>query len=89
MLGDFSSYIEFLSAVYVTTCLNNDLFKKFWSPNFYVGFNNILSEFRFEGSSILFKNIGDIIRKKHEIIEDSGPRLLLVQYLPLYSLEQA
>lgn len=70
MFGNFSSLIEFLAAVYVTMTLNNDICRRFWTPNYTNKFRDTLESYNFEGSSKFFDGIVHEVEIHHNHIED-------------------
>lgn len=62
MIANLSSFIEFFAAVYVTMCISNDLFLRFWTPAHYRRIEEILKEHEFPGSSILYQQFFDKIK---------------------------
>lgn len=70
MFGNFSSFIEFLAAVYVSMTLNNDICRRFWTPNYTSKFREALNSYNFEGSSKFFDGIVEDVDNHHKHIED-------------------
>lgn len=62
MIANFSSFIEFLAAIYVTMCLDNQICRNFWTPDYFDSMKTILGGYDFEGSSNLFQKLQDEIR---------------------------
>ena len=61
MIANFSSFIEFLAAIYVTMCLDNQICRNFWTPDYFESMKTILEGYDFEGSSNLFQKLQDEI----------------------------
>lgn len=59
MIANFSSFIEFLAAIYVTMCLDNQICRNFWTPDYFNSMRTILEGYDFEGSSNLFQKLQD------------------------------
>ncbi len=59
MIANFSSFIEFLAAIYVTMCLDNQICRNFWTPDYFDSMRTILKGYNFEGSSNLFQKLQD------------------------------
>lgn len=59
MIANFSSFIEFLAAIYVTMCLDNQICRNFWTPDYFDSMKTILEGYDFEGSSNLFQKLQD------------------------------
>lgn len=50
--------------------INNDFCRKFWTPDYTIGFKHTLSKYNFEGSSKFFDGIVDGYTAHHRAIED-------------------
>lgn len=61
MIANFSSFIEFLAAIYVTMCLDNQICRNFWTPDYFESMKTILEGYDFEGSSKLFNRLQEEI----------------------------
>ena len=69
MLAEFSSYIEFLAAVYVTMTINNDFCSKFWTPDNTEGFKKALTNYQFDGSSSVFDGMVKDFNTRYVFVE--------------------
>lgn len=43
MISDFSSFVEFFAAIYVTMAVNNDFCSNFWTPKYYEEMKSLLN----------------------------------------------
>lgn len=69
MIANFSSLIEFIAAVYVTMCLNNDIFKRFWTPDHYSKIKAVIGSYNFQSSSNQFEKLLSDIRSLSKRID--------------------
>ena len=51
MISNFSSFVEFFAAIYVTMAVNNDFCSNFWTPKYYQEMESLLKTYDFSGSS--------------------------------------
>lgn len=63
MISNLSSFIEFFAAVYVTMCISNDIFLRFWTAAHYTRIEEILKEQDFPGGPILYQQLFEKIKE--------------------------
>lgn len=63
MIANLSSFIEFFAAVYVTMCISNDIFLRFWTAAHYTRIEGILKEQDFPGGPILYQQLFEKIKE--------------------------
>lgn len=59
MISNFSSFVEFFAAIYVTMAVNNDFCSNFWTPKYYKEMDSLLKEYNFSGSSFIQDHLMD------------------------------
>lgn len=68
MISEFSSLLEFYAAIYVSMCLDNEVCKRFWSPDYYRNIEANLKMYPFSNQTTFFDNfISDIITVREEL----------------------
>ena len=65
MISNFSSFVEFFAAIYVTMAVNNDFCSNFWTPKYYKEMEGLLNTYDFAGSSNIHKKLRDEIKRAH------------------------
>ena len=70
MISNFSSFVEFFAAIYVTMAVNNDFCSNFWTPKYYKEMDSLLKEYNFSGSSFIQDRLMDEIKHKYEIVQN-------------------
>lgn len=45
MISNFSSFVEFFAAIYVTMAVNNDFCSNFWTPRYYKEMEQLLKTY--------------------------------------------
>lgn len=70
MISALSTYIQFLSAIYVTICLDNMIGRRFWSPNYYELVTGELSIFKRSISTPKQTQLEKKIKEKAEQLDD-------------------
>lgn len=53
MISNFSSFVEFFAAIYVTMAVNNDFCSNFWTPKYYKEMDSLLKNMIFQ-EAVLF-----------------------------------
>ena len=71
MISQFSSFIEFLAAIYVSMSLDNDFCKRFWTPDFFKEIDNVFGDFQIE-NKLVYDKIKGSIKDKSENIQNSS-----------------
>lgn len=69
MISNFSSFIEFFAAVYVTMCIDNVYCKQFWTPVYYKEMNSLLSSYDFTASNLSIDKIKDEIESTNKRVQ--------------------
>lgn len=69
MISNFSSFIEFFAAVYVTMCIDNAYCKQFWTPVYYNEMNSLLSSYDFTASNLSIDKIKDEIESTNKRVQ--------------------
>lgn len=69
MISNFSSFVEFFAAIYVTMAVNNDFCSNFWTPKYYKEMDSLLKEYDFSGSSSIHDSLMDKIKHKYENVQ--------------------
>lgn len=72
MISNFSSFVEFFAAIYVTMAVNNDFCSNFWTPKYYKEMEILLKTYDFAGSSNIHKKLRDEIKSKYEIVQSQA-----------------
>ena len=70
MISNFSSFVEFFAAIYVTMAVNNDFCSNFWTPKYYKEMDSLLKEYNFSGSSSIHDSLMDKIKHKYENVQN-------------------
>lgn len=70
MISDFSSFVEFFAAIYVTMAVNNDFCSNFWTPKYYEEMKSLLNVYNFNGSSSIHDKLLDQIKGKYNIVQN-------------------
>lgn len=70
MISNFSSFVEFFAAIYVTMAVNNDFCSNFWTPKYYEEMDSLLKEYDFSGSSFIRDHLMNEIKHKYEIVQN-------------------
>ena len=65
MISDFSSFVEFFAAIYVTMAVNNDFCSNFWTPKYYEEMKSLLNVYKFNGSSSIHDKLLAQIKEKY------------------------
>lgn len=87
MISNFSSFVEFFAAIYVTMAVNNDFCSNFWTPKYYKEMDSLLKEYNFSGSSFIQDHLMDEIKHKYEIVQNLAHyRGFIVLILCIYYL---
>lgn len=87
MISNFSSFVEFFAAIYVTMAVNNDFCSNFWTPKYYKEMDSLLKEYDFSGSSFIQDHLMDEIKHKYEIVQNRAHyRGFIVLILCIYYL---
>lgn len=63
MISDFSSFVEFFAAIYVTMAANNDFCSNFWTPKYYEEMRTLLNVYNFNGSSSIHNQLLSRLRR--------------------------
>lgn len=66
MISDFSSFVEFFAAIYVTMAVNNDFCSNFWTPKYYEEMKSLLNVYNFNGSSSIHDKLLRVIYRQFE-----------------------
>lgn len=69
MISNFSSFIEFFAAVYVTMCIDNAYCKQFWTPVYYKEMNSLLSSYDFTASNLSIDKIKEEIESTNKRVQ--------------------
>ena len=69
MISNFSSFVEFFAAIYVTMAVNNDFCSNFWTPKYYKDMELLLKTYNFSGSSSIHDKLMDEIKTKYEVVQ--------------------
>ncbi len=69
MISNFSSFVEFFAAIYVTMAVNNDFCSNFWTPKYYKEMDSLLKEYDFSGSSSIHDSLMEKIKHKYENVQ--------------------
>lgn len=69
MISNFSSFVEFFSAIYVTMAVNNDFCSNFWTPKYYKEMEQLLQTYNFSGSSFIHDKLMEEIKQKYELVQ--------------------
>lgn len=69
MISNFSSFVEFFAAVYVTMAVNNDFCSNFWTPKYYQEMELLLKTYDFSGSSSIHDKLMADIKAKYEMVQ--------------------
>lgn len=70
MISNFSSFVEFFAAIYVTMAVNNDFCSNFWTPKYYKEMDMLLKKYDFSGSSSIHDSLMDKIKHKYENVQN-------------------
>ena len=68
MISNFSSFVEFFAAIYVTMAVNNDFRSNFWTPQYYKEMELLLNTYDFSGSSSIHDKLMEEIKSKYEVV---------------------
>lgn len=71
-MANYSSFIEFFAAIYVTMSLSNDLFLRFWTPNHKKKIDAILKQHTFPGGDSQYKFLTNEIEELTNQINNSS-----------------
>lgn len=69
MISNFSSFVEFFAAIYVTMAVNNDFCSNFWTPRYYKEMEQLLKTYKFSGSSSIHNKLMEEIKSKYEVVQ--------------------
>lgn len=69
MISNFSSFVEFFAAIYVTMAVNNDFCSNFWTPRYYKEMEQLLKTYNFSGSSSIHNKLMEEIKSKYEVVQ--------------------
>lgn len=69
MIGDMSELVGFIGAIYFTITVDNLLFKRFWTPDFYKLIEMSLKRFDFALSTPLKESLMSSVREKSRSVE--------------------
>lgn len=72
MISDFSSFVEFFAAIYVTMAVNNDFCSNFWTPKYYEEMKSLLNVYKFNGSSSIHDKLLAQIKEKYNIVQNNA-----------------
>lgn len=72
MISDFSSFVEFFAAIYVTMAVNNDFCSNFWTPKYYEEMTSLLQVYNFNGSSSIHDKLLGQIKAKYNIVQNKA-----------------
>lgn len=72
MISDFSSFVEFFAAIYVTMAVNNDFCSNFWTPKYYEEMKSLLNVYNFNGSSSIHDKLLEQIKEKYNIVQNNA-----------------
>ena len=72
MISDFSSFVEFFAAIYVTMAVNNDFCSNFWTPKYYEEMKSLLNVYNFNGSSSIHDKLLAQIKEKYNIVQNNA-----------------
>lgn len=72
MISDFSSFVEFFAAIYVTMAANNDFCSNFWTPKYYEEMRTLLNFYNFNGSSSIHNQLLEQIKEKYNIVQNNA-----------------
>ena len=70
MISNFSSFVEFFAAIYVTMAVNNDFCSNFWTPKYYQEMESLLKTYDFSGSSSIHEKLMGEIKAKYEMVQN-------------------
>lgn len=70
MIGDLSTFIQYLAALYFTICIDGAFFRRFWSPDYYRLVTEIISLYKFQQSQTLKDKLNSTIKEQANKIED-------------------
>lgn len=70
MISNFSSFVEFFAAIYVTMAVNNDFCSNFWTPKYYQEMESLLKTYDFSGSSSIHEKLMGEIKAKYEKVQN-------------------
>lgn len=70
MISNFSSFVEFFAAIYVTMAVNNDFCSNFWTPKYYKEMDLLLKEYDFSGSSSIHDSLMEKVKNKYENVQN-------------------
>ena len=72
MISNFSSFVEFFAAIYVTMAVNNDFCSNFWTPKYYEEMKSLLNVYNFNGSSSIHDKLLAQIKEKYNIVQNNA-----------------
>lgn len=72
MISDFSSFVEFFAAIYVTMAVNNDFCSNFWTPKYYEEMKSLLNVYNFNGSSSIHDKLLLQIKEKYDVVQNNA-----------------
>ena len=74
MISDFSSFIEFFAAVYVTMAVNFEFCKNFWTPTYYKEIDGLLKSYNAQTSTILLNRLKSEIKLNYSKVQKHAQR---------------
>lgn len=87
MISNFSSFVGFFAAIYVTMAVNNDFCSNFWTPKYYKEMDLLLKRYDFSGSSVVLNRLMEEIKYKYETVQNRARyRGFVVLILCIYYL---
>lgn len=72
MISNFSSFVEFFAAIYVTMAVNNDFCSNFWTPKYYEEMESLLKVYNFNGSSYIHDKLLAQIKEKYNVVQSNA-----------------
>lgn len=72
MISNFSSFVEFFAAIYVTMTVNNDFCSNFWTPKYYEEMKLLLSVYNFNGSSSIHDELLAHIKENYNVVQNNA-----------------
>ncbi len=88
MLSNYSSFFEFIAAVYCTMSIDNILTQKIWSVDYFEGFKRALDGMSFEGNSNITSELVEKNRNRVNIMQTKLTKksVLMLCYITLILL---
>ena len=69
MISSFSSLVEFMAAIYITMCVDNELCNKFWTKKLILEIEEEINKYSFSKNQPFYKSLqNQIFSKQNRII---------------------